>query len=110
MIESKLNFGISEKSYKLIEESLAKYPEIEKVVIFGSRALGNEKSGSDIDIAIFGKKLTDEILSSIRVLLNEKLNIPYFVDVVDYNSIKNQQLKEHIDSGGKIFWVKNELR
>ncbi len=107
MTKPKSNFGISENSLKLIRDSFAEYSEIEKVVIFGSRALGIEKSGSDIDIAIFGKELNDSIIRTIKVLLNEKKAIPYFVDVIDYSSIENSQLKEHINNEGKIFWMKN---
>ncbi|HED36884.1 MAG TPA: nucleotidyltransferase domain-containing protein [Ignavibacteria bacterium] len=108
MTEPKLNFGITDRSFELIRDSLAKFTEIDKAIIFGSRAIGNEKSGSDIDIAVFGKELTDDILRTIKILLNEKKTIPYFVDIIDYNSIENSKLKEHINNEGKIFWIKKK--
>lgn len=49
-------FGISEKSYNLMKATLVQYSEIESVILFGSRAKGNYTHGSDIDIAIKGKK------------------------------------------------------
>ena len=106
MIESNKTFGISEKSFKKIIDTLTKFPEIRKAIIFGSRALGNAKAGSDIDIALEGEKITDEIVRKVKVILNERENIPYFVDVVNLNTIKNDELREHINKFGKDFFVR----
>lgn len=48
-------FGISDKSYKLIYNTFTKIPDVEEVIVFGSRAKGTFKNGSDIDFAIKGK-------------------------------------------------------
>ena len=109
MTGTKLNLGISDKSFKIILDTLEKFSEIEKAVIFGSRAIGNDKPSSDIDIAIFGENITDDILRKINVLLNEKENIPYFVDIIDFNSIENNQLKEHILKKGKVLFSNSKL-
>ena len=75
-------FGLSEQVLSQMKEVIRKYNY--KFVIFGSRAKGNFKDNSDIDIAVFGDvdfeekiKIKDELTS---------LNIPYFVDVVFVNS------------------------
>jgi predicted nucleotidyltransferase len=94
------DFGIYEKSYGLIVECIKSHPEVEKAVIFGSRATGNYEKGSDIDIAIFGEKITPDIRLAISARINEELPIPYFVDVLDYKSIKNEDLKSEIDRSG----------
>ena len=96
-------FGISPKSYALLIEALSN-SEIDKAIIFGSRAMGNEKVGSDIDIAVLGDKLTVELLNKLKIQINEHCNIPYFVDIIDYKTISNLQLKEHIDEVGKIIF------
>jgi len=96
-----MKFGISEKSYNLILSVLKNHPEIDEVIIFGSRVLGNYKNGSDIDIALKGEELTSSLVDKIKIELNETLPIPYYLDVVDYNSISNRELKEHIDRFGK---------
>lgn len=93
-------FGISEKSFELLLESLAKYPEVEEVIIFGSRAKGNFKKGSDIDLAIKGAQCSARLALTLQSYLNEELPIPYMVDVLDYNSLNHQELKEHIDRVG----------
>ncbi|OQX97304.1 MAG: DNA polymerase III subunit beta [Bacteroidetes bacterium 4572_128] len=97
-------FGIYNKSLKLIIEQLKKFPEIEKSVIFGSRAMGNYKKGSDIDIAIFGKKIYFENIASLNYQLNEFLPIPYFIDILIFHLLKNQDLKKHILKYGKIIY------
>lgn len=103
------NFGISEKSYILLIEAIIGFPEIEKAVIFGSRAMGNYKPGSDIDLAIFGKNITFETISRLHGKLNEQLPIPYFVDVVNYTVIELESLKQHILDEGKEIFSKEKI-
>lgn len=99
-------FGISEKSFKLLLETFAKYPQVEEVIIFGSRAKGNYKKGSDIDLAIKGEKCNASQALDLSAYINQELPIPYMVDVVDYYSLQHQELKEHIDRVGAIFYKK----
>jgi len=103
-----MSFGISTKSMGLIINALMKKDEIDKACIFGSRSMGNYKKGSDIDIAIFGIYITDEILNQLNLELNEKLPLPYYFDVVHYESLKHSGIKEHIDRFGEIFYNKHE--
>lgn len=97
-------FGIYDKSYRLIIETIANQNGINKVLIFGSRALGNYKKGSDIDLAIFGNAIDSNVISNISVKINQSLPIPYKVDLVNFNDIDNKNLKEHILNEGKVFW------
>ncbi len=94
-------FGIGEKSFRLLNEAFARYAEVEEVIVFGSRAKGNFRPGSDIDLAIKGEKCDARTALDIAGHLNEELPIPYFVDVVNYASLESQALKEHIDRVGK---------
>ena len=102
------NFGIYDKSYSLILNSFREFPAIEKAVIFGSRAMGNYKKGSDIDIAILGKDVNFETTSRLHGKLNEELPIPYFVDVVNFNTIDVEELKTHIIERGKLIYEKEK--
>lgn len=92
--------GISPKSFGLILDALTKFPQIKKVVVFGSRAKGNYKTGSDIDLAVFGEKVDFSLTLELLAIFNERLPIPYKVDVINYNGIDNPNLKEHIDKFG----------
>lgn len=96
-------FGIADKSYNLIINTLKAFPEIERSVIFGSRAKGTARKGSDIDIALVGEKIDYKVISKISYILNQDLPIPYKIDLIDYNSLKNKGLKAEIDEYGKEF-------
>ncbi|AYD46318.1 MAG TPA: nucleotidyltransferase domain-containing protein [Arachidicoccus soli] len=102
-------FGITNKSYNLLLETLSKYREVEQAVLFGSRAKGNFKNGSDIDIAIKGKNCTAEIALNINAIINEDLPIPYYVDIVNYNSLQHDELKKHIDRVGVTFFQSRNI-
>ena len=96
-------FGIDEDELEIVLSVLKRYDGIEKAVIFGSRAKGNYEEYSDIDIAIFSKEnLAGEILTDF----DEELLI-YKVDIISYNHISSQALKEHIDRVGKIIYEKH---
>ncbi len=100
------NFGLSTESTDWILRVLKVFPEIEEAIIFGSRAKGNSKPGSDIDIAVKGHFPEYTFTERIRNMLQEGLLLPYFFDVVDYDHISDLALKEHIDRVGKIFYKK----
>jgi predicted nucleotidyltransferase len=97
-------FGITEKSYNYIVSYLKTNPNIEKVILFGSRAKCNYKNWSDIDLAIKGERCSPELAIDIESYINEVIPVPYTVDVVDYNSLKKKELKEHIDRVGVLFY------
>jgi len=102
-------YGLLDKDLKLIAEAVGKYSEIEEVVLFGSRAMGNYKKGSDIDLAIVGEKTDRKIIRRLSEDLNENYPLPYFIDVVCYKDISNEELKKHIDSVGKIIYKRDQV-
>ncbi len=103
-----MSFGISLKSMEMILSALMDKKEIERAAIFGSRSMGNYKNGSDIDIVIYGVNITSEILNKIRTELNEILPLPYYFDIVHYETLDHNGMKDHIDKFGKIFYEKNK--
>lgn len=96
-------FGLSLKNYNLIINCLKSFPEIEKAVIFGSRAMGNYKPGSDIDIALFGQ-ISQQLLAKIKGQLEDELSTPYLFDVVIYNQIDSNNLLQHINQNGVVLY------
>lgn len=102
-------FGITEKSCKMLMDTFTHNHQVEEVIIFGSRAKGNYKKGSDIDLAIKGKECTESLALTLGAYINERLPIPYMVDVLDYSSLKNQDLREHIDRVGIKFYSRNDV-
>ena len=99
-------FGLLQRDLDYINMSISKLLEIEIVIIFGSRAMGNYKKGSDIDLAILGDNISSETIRKLNEDLNEQYPIPYFFDILDYNEITNKELKKHIDVNGIILFEK----
>ena len=89
-------FGLPVKTYELIKNYLSNVKEIETVKIFGSRAKGNYKPYSDIDLVLYGANLTEQLVLHIKSEL-EELPTPYKFDVVDYKTLEDDKLKENID-------------
>ena len=101
-------FGLLDRDMHYIEKALKECKEIDKAIVFGSRALGNYKNGSDVDIAIIGKAVTEETLYHLHDLLNEQYPMPYFFDLLHYEEINNEKLKKHIDTVGKELYLKKK--
>jgi predicted nucleotidyltransferase len=99
-----MKFGLNDKDLSYIIETIAKFPEIEKAVLFGSRAKGNYKRGSDIDIAIFGDKVNGDTLSRLHAILEDESPMPYFFDIIDGTHLAHQGLQEHIDRVGQVIF------
>ncbi|AOR24580.1 nucleotidyltransferase domain-containing protein [Clostridium taeniosporum] len=97
-------YGLLDKDLEYILKGLSKFLQIEKALIFGSRAIGNYKKGSDIDLTIVGSEINDNILRELYDYLNEVCPIPYFFDLLHYENISNEKLKKHIDDYGKIIY------
>jgi len=95
-------FGISNRSFEYIKNTFESYPEIKEVLVFGSRAKGNYRNGSDIDLAIKGTGNCLKLAFDISGILNERLPIPYKIDVLSYHDLDNSELKSHIDRVGKL--------
>jgi predicted nucleotidyltransferase len=97
-------FGIPKKSMDLITGALSAFPEIEKASFFGSRAMGNYKNGSDVDLVVYGSRLTPEMLNRLSRQLNEELPLAYYFDLVHYDTLQQGALKNHIDEYAKCFY------
>ena len=95
-----MKYGLIDRDFIHIHAAMQEFPEIEEVILFGSRAKGNYKTGSDVDLAIKGDRLTYEITARFADCLNEEKPLPYFFDVVHYEAIAEPMLKVHIDRVG----------
>ena len=99
-----MDHGIPESTLRTLEAIFKKYPGIKQVVLYGSRAKGNYRNGSDIDMTL----KTDNTFTRSDLLAIagdfEDSDMPYFVDVLIYDEISNPDLKAHIDRVGKILY------
>jgi predicted nucleotidyltransferase len=96
--------GLDKKISDQIVKLILKYKIPEKIAIFGSRAKGEFKETSDIDIAIFGKDWTDKDINITRHILNEFIKTPLKIDVVNFYSINKDSLKQQILKNGKTLY------
>jgi len=103
-----MKFGLKEETIISINQAIEKIQTIEKVVLYGSRAKGNYKTGSDIDITLLGENLTLD--NSVYPLMDEieELYLPYTFDISIFKYIDNKNLINHINRIGKIFYEKEK--
>lgn len=100
-----MKFGLSEETIAKINSVFKRYPEVEDVIIYGSRAKGNYREGSDIDITLKGEELTNNIFSKIVIEIND-LNTPYLFDTSMFNQLNSPDLVKHINRIGQVFYKK----
>ncbi|MFV8326057.1 nucleotidyltransferase domain-containing protein [Flavobacterium sp. ZS1P14] len=98
-------FGLSSNDIIKINSVFNSYSDINEVLIFGSRAKGNYRDNSDIDLAIKGKNINLSVLQEIEIKL-EELYLPCSIDLINYVSIENPDLINHINRVGKQFYKK----
>ena len=101
-----MNFGLRQQDLDEIIRTLQKFSLIEEAIIFGSRAKGTFKKGSDIDIAIKEKGIDHELVASLSFLLNEESAMPYFFDIVHFEEISEKELLAHINRVGQCLFSK----
>jgi predicted nucleotidyltransferase len=100
-----MKFGLKEETINKINSVFEKIPEVQEVIIYGSRAKGNYRIGSDIDITLKGDNLTSSILSIISDEIDE-LNTPYLFDISIFEKLNAPDLKEHINRVGQKLYSK----
>ncbi|MEG0014476.1 MAG: nucleotidyltransferase domain-containing protein [Cellulosilyticaceae bacterium] len=99
-----MRFGLLPSDLCYIADTLKRFPEIKKALLFGSRVKGNYKPGSDIDIAIVGEQINFDTLSRLHAILEEQSPLPYLFDIVDYTHLDHPELKDHISRLGEVIF------
>jgi len=99
------NFGLLKEDIENIKQVFLKYNQIEKVLIYGSRAKGNYKPASDIDLTLLGENIDLSLQFKIELELDD-LMLPYKFDTSIYDRITNPEFIDHINRVGKEFYKK----
>jgi predicted nucleotidyltransferase len=101
-------FGLSETTIEKIGVVFWAHPEVEKAVVYGSRAKGNYRNGSDIDLTLHGSALTNKILMDLMVELDDLL-LPYTIDLSIFSALQHPALQEHIERVGQVFYERESF-
>ena len=102
-----MRYGLSDRTLQKIHEVFKQYPQIEKAILYGSRATGTYRNGSDIDLTLCGEGLTHSILSKLDTDLDDLL-LPYTIDLSVFSQIGNQDMVAQIERVGVNFYEKCE--
>jgi len=99
-----MKYGLSQKTVERICLVFSRYQEVEEAILYGSRAKGNHKNGSDIDLTLKGgDRLTLVLLNRIMNDLDDLL-LPYQIDLSIFNQISDESVVEHIERVGITFY------
>ena len=100
-----MNYGLTSETVKKIRGVFEDFAEIEKAVLYGSRAKGNFKTGSDIDLTLYGENLSLHLLYEVGDALDDLL-LPYTIDLSIFDKLNHAELCEHIERVGVVFYEK----
>ncbi|MBI2748249.1 MAG: nucleotidyltransferase domain-containing protein [Burkholderiales bacterium] len=98
-----MKYGLPEHMVEKMCAVFARHPEVERVVLYGSRAKGNYKPGSDIDLTLFGAGLTRQLCAAIDDELDDLL-LPYSIDLSVFTELKHPELEAHIERVGQVLY------
>jgi predicted nucleotidyltransferase len=97
--------GLSDGVIERINAVFSRWPDVEQVILYGSRAKGTDREGSDIDLTIIGDALSQSHLLKIANELDDLL-LPYKIDLSLLGQIEDKALLEHIGRVGVVFYVR----
>lgn len=101
--------GLSNRELAMILKALTPFSaSIESVCLFGSRACGQFKPYSDIDLVLFGN-LQEQEVARIYTLFDES-SLGLNVDILAYRHIDYLPLKRHIDDNAKQLFTHQEIK
>jgi predicted nucleotidyltransferase len=101
-----MKYGLPDQAVNQICSVVAQYPQVERAVLYGSRAKGNFKPGSDIDLTLLGACLTQRLCNSIAEALDDLL-LPYSIDLSVFAELHHPELEAHIQRVGVVFFERD---
>lgn len=101
-----MNFGLRDTDLTYLRNAFRRFPEIERVVGFGSRAKGTQRPGSDVDLAVSGTGVTLATLLRLGSVLNEESPMPFRFDLVHLEALENEVLRREIERTGRVLYEK----
>ncbi|VXA96982.1 Predicted nucleotidyltransferase [Flavobacterium sp. 9R] len=103
-----MQFGLLAEDIAKINRVFSDFDAIESVYVYGSRAKGNFKNSSDIDLTLVEQTMTFSDFLALENQLDDLL-LPYKIDLSQKRKIANVDLLAHIDRVGQLFYTKEKL-
>lgn len=103
MANERLIFGLAERHYAEFVRIFQRYPQIDEVLIFGSRAKGTDKPWSDFDLAVVAPAMSNEEFSRLWGEV-DGLELVFKVDLLHWDKLAPDRLKEKIREEGRRFY------
>ena len=100
-------YGMTNEELDLLCSLFARQREIERVILYGSRAKGTHKSFSDVDITLLGVGLSRSHLNRLMADIDES-SLPYSFDISLYAKLTNPELIEQIEKTGVILFQRGK--
>lgn len=100
------DFGLPVTAIEALRNVLRQYPKVTQATVYGSRAKGNFRPGSDLDLCLDGPELTYSDVMRISTALDD-LMLPWKMDLSLLSKIDNPELLNHIVRVGKLLWVRS---
>lgn len=100
-----MKYGLTDETISKIQQVFSTFPEVEQAILYGSRAKGNFKPSSDIDITVKGENMNLQILNKIEWQLDDLL-LPYTFDLSIFRYLNNPDLREHVERVGVVVYQK----
>ena len=104
-----MNHGLPAATVEKIHEVLSHHAEVERAILYGSRAKGNFKPGSDIDLTLEGRGLDERIRGRIDEELDDLL-LPYEFDLSIFSALTHADLIDHIRRMGVVFYERKPVQ
>ena len=100
-------FGLPEAAIQAIQNVLASHPEVERAIVYGSRALGRQRAASDIDLTQLGPAIRSSTLAEIEAELDDLL-LPWMIDLSCLADLSHPPLLAHIHRVGQVLYIRPE--
>lgn len=102
-----MEFGLNDKTLGSIRTVLSTFPEIDQAILYGSRAKGTFKNGSDIDLTLIGNNLNQSILFQLMDKIDD-LMLPYSFDISIFEQVSNPEFRAHVNRVGKPIYEREQ--
>ena len=96
-------YGLPLPAIRAIQQVLAAHPEVERAILYGSRAIGRHRPASDLDLTLIGAAITPGSMDRIETELDDLL-LPWMIDLSQLSDFSHPPLMDHIARVGEVFY------